>query len=51
VALSAGDVAVYRDSALHLGHYVPTVHRATLHGHFENEVTRAFFRETFALAG
>ncbi|HZS13351.1 MAG TPA: phytanoyl-CoA dioxygenase family protein [Candidatus Dormibacteraeota bacterium] len=50
VALSAGDVAVYRDSALHLGHYIPTIHRATLHGHFENEVTRAFFTETFSLA-
>ncbi len=49
VALSAGDVALYRDSALHLGHYIPTIRRATLHSHFENDVTRAFFTETFAL--
>jgi hypothetical protein len=47
VALSAGDVAVYRDCALHLGHYVPTALRATLHGHFENALTRAYFREAF----
>jgi ectoine hydroxylase-related dioxygenase (phytanoyl-CoA dioxygenase family) len=47
VMLAAGDVAVYRDSALHLGHYLPTALRATLHGHFENQATRAFFREAF----
>lgn len=48
VVLAPGDVAVYRDSALHLGHYVPTVKRATLHGHFESDVTRQFFEKTFA---
>ena len=50
VMLSAGDVAVYRDCALHLGHYIPTALRATLHGHFEDEVTRAYFREAFPAA-
>jgi ectoine hydroxylase-related dioxygenase (phytanoyl-CoA dioxygenase family) len=49
VPLSAGDVAIYRDSALHLGHYIHTIHRATLHGHFENDVTRRFFSEMFGL--
>lgn len=48
VVLAPGDVAMYRDSALHLGHYVPTVKRATLHGHFESDVTRQFFENTFA---
>lgn len=47
VVLSPGDIAVYRDSALHLGHYVPTIRRATLHGHLENDVTRQFFVDHF----
>jgi hypothetical protein len=47
VYLAPGDLAVYRDSAIHLGHYVPTVTRATLHGHLDDAETRAFFVEHF----
>lgn len=47
VVLAPGDVAVYRDSALHLGHYIPSMRRATLHGHFENDETRRFFERHF----
>lgn len=50
VSLSPGDVAFYRDSAIHLGNYIPTMLRATLHGHFESEVSRQFFTETFGSA-
>lgn len=45
VVLAPGDVAMYRDSSLHLGHYLPTVRRATLHGHFDDERGRAYFDE------
>lgn len=51
VVLSPGDVAFYRDSAIHLGHYIPTMKRATMHGHFESTRTRQFFAETFNLTG
>jgi hypothetical protein len=47
VVLAPGDIAVYRDSALHLGHYIPTIRRATLHGHLDDDVTRQFFVDHF----
>lgn len=47
VRLAPGDIAVYRDSALHLGHYLPTVRRATLHGHLDDPETLTFFIDHF----
>ena len=48
-ALTSGrrDDPVYRDSALHLGHNVPTIKRATLHGHLDNAETFQFFVDHF----
>jgi hypothetical protein len=42
---------MYRHTALHLGHYIPTVRRATLHGNFENDLTRKFFLDQMSSQG